>query len=144
MAGGGENSPIINGIVANDKVPWYRKKNLRSLYLWLVPFAMFIESTSGFDSSMMNVRLSLPLPVAKPHADKEIPGSPSTRLLARALRRAHRRHPRSPGFLLQSRRHNRHPFRPAVVGLGRSSLFGRLWLRRHDHWRDYAGLVHQP
>ena len=58
MAGGGENSPIIDGIVKNDKVPWYRKKNLRSLYIWLVPFAMFIESTSGFDSSMMNVRLS--------------------------------------------------------------------------------------
>lgn len=59
MAGGGENSPIIDGIVKNDKVPWYRKKNLRTLYLWLVPFALFIESTSGFDSSMMNVRLFL-------------------------------------------------------------------------------------
>jgi hypothetical protein len=57
MAGGGETSPIINEIVANDKVKWYKKRNLRSLYLWLVPFAMFIESTSGFDSSMMNVRL---------------------------------------------------------------------------------------
>jgi hypothetical protein len=55
MAGGGENSLIVDGIIKNDKVPWYRKKNLRSLYLWLVPFAMFIESTSGFDSSMMNV-----------------------------------------------------------------------------------------
>jgi hypothetical protein len=58
MAGGGETSPIITEIVANDKVHWYQKRNLRSLYLWLVPFAMFIESTSGFDSSMMNVRLS--------------------------------------------------------------------------------------
>jgi hypothetical protein len=59
MGGGGENSPIINEIVKNDNVPWYRKPNLRSLYLWLVPFAFFIESTSGFDSSMMNVRISL-------------------------------------------------------------------------------------
>lgn len=57
MGAGGAN-PIIDGFVKNDKVPWYRKKNLRSLYVWLVPFAMFIESTSGFDSSMMNVRLS--------------------------------------------------------------------------------------
>jgi hypothetical protein len=60
MAGGGESSPIINGIVKNDKVPWYRKKNLRRLYICLVPFAMFIESTSGFDSSMMNVSLPSP------------------------------------------------------------------------------------
>ena len=58
MAPGGENSLIIDGIVKNDKVSWHRKKNLRNLYLWLVPFCMFIESTSGFDSSMMNVRLS--------------------------------------------------------------------------------------
>lgn len=72
MAGGAENSPIIDGIVKNDKVPWYRKRNLRNLYLWLVPFAMFIESTSGFDSSMMNVRLSpnsRPLPVIWIHAN---------------------------------------------------------------------------
>jgi MFS family permease len=55
MAGGaGGSNPIIDGIIKNDKTPWYKKKNLRNLYLWLVPFAMFIESTSGFDSSMMN------------------------------------------------------------------------------------------
>lgn len=57
MAPGLGSSPIIDSFVKNDKVPWYRKKNLRSLYLCLVPFAMFIESTSGFDSSMMNVSL---------------------------------------------------------------------------------------
>ena len=57
MAIGGGANPIIQSIIVNDKVPWYRKKNLRGLYLWLVPFAMFIESTSGFDSSMMNVSI---------------------------------------------------------------------------------------
>ncbi|KAF5853258.1 hypothetical protein GGP41_001800 [Bipolaris sorokiniana] len=45
---------IIERIVAEDKVRWWNKPNLRRLYLLLVPFCLFIESTSGFDSSMMN------------------------------------------------------------------------------------------
>ncbi|KAH7085890.1 hexose transporter-like protein [Paraphoma chrysanthemicola] len=45
---------IIEQIVANDHVPWWKKPNLRRLYLLLVPFCLCIESTSGFDSSMMN------------------------------------------------------------------------------------------
>lgn len=45
---------IIQKFIANDKVRWWNKPNLRSLYLLLVPFCLFIESTSGFDSSMMN------------------------------------------------------------------------------------------
>ncbi|KAL6709038.1 hypothetical protein ACN47E_002165 [Coniothyrium glycines] len=49
-AGGG----IVEQIVANDHVRWWNKPNLRRLYLLLVPFCLFIESTSGFDSSMMN------------------------------------------------------------------------------------------
>ncbi|USP81786.1 hypothetical protein yc1106_09060 [Curvularia clavata] len=45
---------IIERLVANDKVRWWNKPNLRRLYFLLVPFCLFIESTSGFDSSMMN------------------------------------------------------------------------------------------
>lgn len=45
---------IIQKLVKNDKVRWWNKPNLRTLYLLLVPFCLFIESTSGFDSSMMN------------------------------------------------------------------------------------------
>ncbi|KAH6632957.1 hexose transporter-like protein [Boeremia exigua] len=45
---------IIQNLVAQDHVRWWNKPNLRSLYLLLVPFCLFIESTSGFDSSMMN------------------------------------------------------------------------------------------
>jgi MFS family permease len=52
-AGGGSDE-IIARICANDKVRWWNKPNLRTLYLLLVPFCLFIESTSGFDSSMMN------------------------------------------------------------------------------------------
>lgn len=45
---------IILNLVAQDKIRWWNKPNLRKLYLLLVPFCLFIESTSGFDSSMMN------------------------------------------------------------------------------------------
>ncbi|KAF2712899.1 hexose transporter-like protein [Pleomassaria siparia CBS 279.74] len=44
----------VEKLIKNDKVRWWNKPNLRSLYLCLVPFCLFIESTSGFDSSMMN------------------------------------------------------------------------------------------
>lgn len=37
-----------------DKVPWYRKKNLRYLYFLLFPCLMGIEMTSGFDSQIIN------------------------------------------------------------------------------------------
>lgn len=40
---------IIERLVANDHVKWWNKPNLRRLYLFLVPFCIFIESTSGFD-----------------------------------------------------------------------------------------------
>tara|TARA_R110002003_G_scaffold32_3_gene1914 strand:+ start:3516 stop:4034 length:519 start_codon:yes stop_codon:yes gene_type:complete len=49
-----EEQGIIEQIIANDHVRWWNKPNLRRLYLLLVPFCLFIESTSGFDSSMMN------------------------------------------------------------------------------------------
>jgi MFS family permease len=49
-----EEQGIIERLVAQDDVRWWNKPNLRRLYLLLVPFCLFIESTSGFDSSMMN------------------------------------------------------------------------------------------
>ena len=45
---------IIQQLIKSDNVRWWKKPNLRRLYLLLVPFCLFIESTSGFDSSMMN------------------------------------------------------------------------------------------
>lgn len=53
-APGGGADPIVTRIVAQDKVPWYKKTNLRYLYLMLIPTCMGVEMTSGFDSSMMN------------------------------------------------------------------------------------------
>ncbi|KAG5730071.1 Lactose permease, partial [Termitomyces sp. T112] len=37
-----------------DKTPWYKKPNLRLLYLLMFPTCIGVEMTSGFDSSMMN------------------------------------------------------------------------------------------
>jgi len=49
-----EEQGIIERLVAQDNIRWWNKPNLRRLYLLLVPFCLFVESTSGFDSSMMN------------------------------------------------------------------------------------------
>ena len=48
------SDPTVTRIVDSDKVPWYKKKNLRILYLLLFPACMGIEMTSGFDSQLIN------------------------------------------------------------------------------------------
>lgn len=45
----------ITRIVREDKTPWYKKPNLRLLYLALFPACMGVEMTSGFDSQMINI-----------------------------------------------------------------------------------------
>lgn len=46
--------PLVTRLAKQDKVPWYRKPNLRRLYLVMLPTCLGVEMTSGFDSSMMN------------------------------------------------------------------------------------------
>lgn len=46
--------PRLQRIAQGDKKIWYQKPNLRFLYLILIPTALGVEWTSGFDSSMMN------------------------------------------------------------------------------------------
>ncbi|KAH8654933.1 hexose transporter-like protein [Tricladium varicosporioides] len=50
----GLSDPIVTQLVAQDKVPWYRKPNLRVMYLWLFLVCMGVEMTSGFDSTLIN------------------------------------------------------------------------------------------
>lgn len=50
----GASDPIVQRLAQEDPVPWYRKRNLRYLYLLLFPTCMGIEITSGFDSQMIN------------------------------------------------------------------------------------------
>jgi sugar porter (SP) family MFS transporter len=49
-----EVDPVLTRIVEEDKVPWYKKPNLRYLYLMLFPTCMGVELTSGFDSQLIN------------------------------------------------------------------------------------------
>ncbi|EJF62162.1 hexose transporter [Dichomitus squalens] len=58
--GVGRNDTALNRYIDEDKVPWYRKKNLRLLYLLMFPTCIGIEMTSGFDSSMMNGLQAVP------------------------------------------------------------------------------------
>lgn len=48
------SDPILTRMVDEDKVIWYKKPNLRSLYFLLFPTCMGIEITSGFDSQIIN------------------------------------------------------------------------------------------
>jgi hypothetical protein len=50
----GNGDPVLTRIVDDDNVPWYKKRNLRTLYLLLFPACMGIEMTSGFDSQLIN------------------------------------------------------------------------------------------
>lgn len=44
----------IHHLLELDKTPWYRKTNLRRLYMFLVPSALGVEMTSGYDGSVLN------------------------------------------------------------------------------------------
>ncbi|KAF2019199.1 general substrate transporter [Aaosphaeria arxii CBS 175.79] len=52
--------PVLTRIVEQDTVSWIRKPNLRRLYLLLVPAAIGIEITSGFDSQLINALQIVP------------------------------------------------------------------------------------
>lgn len=56
----GASEPVVTIIANEDKVGWYRKPNLRYLYLILFPACMGIELTSGFDSQMINALQIVP------------------------------------------------------------------------------------
>lgn len=45
---------LIHRMAMEDPVPWYKKRNLRNLYLLLFPTVIGIEMTSGFDSQIIN------------------------------------------------------------------------------------------
>ncbi|KAF2108388.1 general substrate transporter [Lophiotrema nucula] len=57
---GNAGDPVLTRIVEQDKVSWVKKPNLRTLYLLLVPAAIGIEITSGFDSQLINALQIVP------------------------------------------------------------------------------------
>lgn len=56
----GGADPIVQRIADEDRVPWYKKPNLRYLYIMLFPSCMSIELTSGFDAQMINALQIVP------------------------------------------------------------------------------------
>ncbi|KAH6719810.1 hexose transporter-like protein [Leptodontidium sp. MPI-SDFR-AT-0119] len=50
----GTSDPILTRLIAEDKVPWYKKPNLRILYVYLAICCMGVEATTGFDSQLVN------------------------------------------------------------------------------------------
>jgi len=57
---GGETDPTLSRLVAQDKTPWYKKRNLRTMYLFMLPATIGIEMTSGFDSQLINAAQIVP------------------------------------------------------------------------------------
>lgn len=51
---------ILSTLVAQDNVPWYRKRNLRKLYLLFIGSVLCIETTSGYDASVVNGLQAVP------------------------------------------------------------------------------------
>ncbi|KAH7153477.1 hypothetical protein EDB81DRAFT_791469 [Dactylonectria macrodidyma] len=44
----------VKHLLEQDKAPWYKKPNLRRLYLMLIPAALGVEMTTGYDGSVLN------------------------------------------------------------------------------------------
>ncbi|KAH8587111.1 lactose permease [Bisporella sp. PMI_857] len=49
----GFSDPILTRIAEEDKVKWYKKRNLRIMYIYLFLCCMGVEMTSGFDSTLI-------------------------------------------------------------------------------------------
>jgi len=48
-----EESDVIR-LMRLDTTPWYKKKNLVTLYAFLIPAVLGVEMTSGYDGSILN------------------------------------------------------------------------------------------
>ncbi|KAK4554049.1 hypothetical protein LTR86_008890 [Recurvomyces mirabilis] len=52
--GEGTSDPVVTRLAEEDRIPWYKKPNLRYMYIWLFLCCMGVEMTSGFDSQLIN------------------------------------------------------------------------------------------
>lgn len=51
---------LLSELAAQDRTPWYRKPNLRKLYLLFIGSVLCIETTSGYDASVVNGLQAVP------------------------------------------------------------------------------------
>ncbi|KAI6557925.1 hypothetical protein MCOR09_009257 [Pyricularia oryzae] len=56
-AADGTADPVLTNLVAQDKVRFWMKPNLRRMYIFLFLCCMGVEMTSGFDSQLINTML---------------------------------------------------------------------------------------
>ena len=49
----GFSDPVVTQIANEDTVKWYKKPNLRIMYVYLFLCCMGVEMTSGFDSTLI-------------------------------------------------------------------------------------------
>ena len=62
----GTSDPIITRMVEQYKVRWWKKPNLRIMYIWLFCCCMGVEITSGFDSQLIGtLQFSVPFNTCK-------------------------------------------------------------------------------
>ncbi|KAK6837987.1 phosphoribosylaminoimidazole carboxylase [Apiospora arundinis] len=50
---GHAGDPVVTRLLQEDTTPWYKKPNLRLMYVWLFLCCMGVEMTSGFDSQLI-------------------------------------------------------------------------------------------
>jgi len=50
---GHAGDPVVTRLLQEDVTPWYKKPNLRLMYIWLFCCCMGVEMTSGFDSQLI-------------------------------------------------------------------------------------------
>lgn len=51
---------LLSELVAQDHIPWYKKPNLRKLYMLFIGSVLCIETTSGYDASVVNGLQAVP------------------------------------------------------------------------------------
>lgn len=61
---GNQYDYLVSSLLANDKTPWYKKPNLRRLYLLFIGSVLCVETTSGYDASVLNGLQAVPRWVA--------------------------------------------------------------------------------
>lgn len=84
MVQGESADPIVTRLVEDDKVPWYRKPNLRVMYVYLFMCCMGVEMTSGFDSQLINT-LQFSQPFNKCKSPSLAPTNPCSNVTEQTL-----------------------------------------------------------
>lgn len=57
---GNQYDDLVSRLLASDKTPWYKKPNLRRLYLLFIGSVLCVETTSGYDASVLNGLQAVP------------------------------------------------------------------------------------